>query len=49
MIQARLAYAQSQGCEMAFATTIPGNHSMRNVMRAGFRVVYVRCTMVKEL
>jgi hypothetical protein len=49
MIQTRLAYAKSQGCEIAFSTTIPGNHSMRNVMRAGFRVAYVRCTMVKEL
>lgn len=49
MIQARLAYAQAQGCEMAFATTIPGNHSMRNIMRAGFSIAYVRCTMHKEL
>jgi hypothetical protein len=49
MIQARLAYTQVQGCELAFATTIPGNHSMRNVMRAGFRVAYVRCVMQKEL
>jgi len=47
MLQARLAYAQAQDCELAFATTIPGNHSMRNVMRAGFHVAYVRCTMVK--
>ena len=49
MIQARLAYAQAQGCEIAFATTIPGNHSMRNVMRAGFHVVYNRSTMIKVL
>lgn len=49
MLQARLAYAQAQNCELAFATTIPGNHSMRNVMRAGFHVAYVRCTMVKAL
>ena len=48
MIQARLDYAKAQDCEMAFATSIPGNHSMRNVMRAGFRVAYVRCTMVKN-
>lgn len=47
MIQARLKYAQAQGCEMAFATTIPGNNSMRNVMRAGFEVAYVRCMMQK--
>lgn len=49
MIQARLAYAQAQGCEMAFATTIPGNNSMRNVMRAGFQVAYVRCMMQKAI
>jgi GNAT superfamily N-acetyltransferase len=49
MIQTRLAYAQVQGCEMAFAATIPGDHSMRNLMRAGFSIAYVRCTMQKDL
>ena len=48
MIQARLAYAQEAGCEMAFATTNPGNQSMRNVMRAGFQVAYVRCMYGKR-
>jgi len=47
MIQARLAYAKSQGCEMVFATTNPGVQSMRNLMRAGFRVAYTRFEMEK--
>lgn len=46
MIQARLAYAKSLDCELAFATTIPGNNSMRNVLRAGFTVAYTRCIMI---
>ncbi len=48
MIQARLDYAQAQGCEIAFSTTEPGNNSMRNLMRAGFQVAYVRCEMKKD-
>ncbi len=49
MVQARLAYAQSQGCDVAFTTTIPGNNSMRNVMRAGFHVAYTQMSMTKRL
>ena len=48
MLQTRLDYAQAQGCEIAFSTTIPGNNSMRNLMRAGFQVAYVRCEMKKH-
>ncbi len=48
MIQARLKYAQAQGCTLAFATTLTGSHSMRNILRAGFRDAYVRFTMVKD-
>jgi predicted GNAT family acetyltransferase len=48
MIQARLAYAQAQGCDVAFTTTIPGNNSMRNVMRAGFQIAYTKMSMTKQ-
>mgnify|MGYP002713223613 CR=1 FL=1 len=48
MIHARLAYARAQGCELAFATTIPGNNSMRNLLRAGFQVAYTRYMMGKD-
>jgi len=48
MIWARLNYAQARGCEIAFSTTDPGNNSMRNLMRAGFQVAYVRCEMKKD-
>ena len=48
MIAARLHYAKDHDCEMAFATTIPGNNSMRNIIRAGFHVAYSRCMMQKE-
>lgn len=49
MIQTRLAYAKAHGCDIAFTTTIPGNNSMRNVLRAGFQLAYTRCIMQKAM
>lgn len=49
MLQARLNYAKSQGCEMAMATSNPGVQSMRNMMRAGFQVAYTRFEMQKPI
>jgi GNAT superfamily N-acetyltransferase len=47
MIRARLAMAAGAGCELAMATTIPGNNSMRNVLRAGFQTLYTQIHMVQ--
>jgi hypothetical protein len=48
IIQARLAYAASQGCEMAMVTTMPGTISQRNVQRQGFQVVYSRSKLLSS-
>ncbi|GEM_PF-2812259 len=49
MLQVRLAYAKSQGCEMVLATSNPGVQSMRNLMRVGFQVAYTRFKMLKDV
>jgi GNAT superfamily N-acetyltransferase len=46
LIQARLVYAASRGCELAMVTTMPGTISQRNVERQGFRVVYSRSKLI---
>jgi GNAT superfamily N-acetyltransferase len=48
LLKARLAYAQSQGCQWAMVTTIPGSVSQKNVERQGFQVVYSRTKFTKE-
>lgn len=48
LVHARLAAAQSAGCDVAFARTSPGSPSQRNLERLGFRPVYSRARMVKS-
>jgi hypothetical protein len=47
-IQARLAYAARQGCDLATASTFPGALSQRNYERLGFRVVYTKLIAVRD-
>ena len=48
LIQARLASANQQGCELAMASVLPGSASHRNYERAGFQLVYMRVNLVCE-
>ena len=48
LIQARLAYAARQGCDLATASTLPGSGSQANYERLGFRVVYTKVIMSRE-
>ena len=48
LIGARLAYAASQGCDLATVTTVPGTASQRNVERHGFRVAYTRSRLARK-
>ena len=47
VIQARLALAAEQGCDLAMASTTPGSISQRNYERLGFQVVYTRVLVVR--
>ncbi|MEW6509491.1 MAG: GNAT family N-acetyltransferase [Bacteroidota bacterium] len=49
IIQALLAQAVEEGCDVAYTLTVPGSISQRNVERQLFRVVYTRAMMVKEI
>lgn len=42
LIQASLAYAKKNDCELVMATTMPGTTSQRNFERQGFRIAYTR-------
>lgn len=42
LLQARLAYAAAQGCDLAQMVAQPGSSSQRNAERQGFRVAYTR-------
>ena len=48
LLSARLDFARSQGCDLAYTITAPGSGSQRNVERAGFRVAYTRTKMYKS-
>lgn len=48
LLNARLAWAVKQNCELATTTTAPGTTSQRNFERAGFRVVYSRTKMIRR-
>lgn len=48
LIDARLAFAQAAGCDLAFARTEAGSASQRNLERRGFRPVYSRAFMEKR-
>lgn len=42
LLEARLAQALAQGCELAVITTQPGSRSHHNAQRAGFQLLYSR-------
>jgi GNAT superfamily N-acetyltransferase len=48
LLEARLALARKEGCEIAMITTQPGTTSHRNVERQGFRVAYSRCKFARD-
>ncbi len=48
LISARLEYARDQGCDLAFATVLPGSSSHRNYERAGFQLIYMRVNLIRE-
>ena len=45
LVETRLAAAAAAGCDLAFASTLPGSQSQRNYERCGFRVVYTKLTL----
>ena len=42
LLDARLAYAAQQGCDLAMMCAQPGSSSQRNAERQGFRIAYTR-------
>lgn len=48
LLQARLAEASRQGCDLAHITTSPGSDSQRNVQRHGFALLYQRITLRRD-
>ena len=49
LIREGLAYARSQGADLAAAMTLPGSGSQRNFERAGFLVAYTRIKVQRDL
>lgn len=48
LIQARLAWAEEAGCDVAFTRTEPGSASQRNFERLGFSPAYSLALLVKR-
>lgn len=42
LLEARLAYAKQQGCDLAMMCAAPGSASQRNAERQSFRIAYTR-------
>ena len=42
LLEARLQYAASHGCDLALMGALPGSGSQRNAERHGFRIAYTR-------
>ncbi|HEV2708451.1 MAG TPA: GNAT family N-acetyltransferase [Pyrinomonadaceae bacterium] len=49
LLQARLAYAAAQGCDLATVAARPASISHRNVQSVGFRVAYTRLRLFRPL
>lgn len=49
LLEARLAYACEQGCDVAMMGAAPGSGSQRNAERAGFRIAYTRLKWMRPL
>ena len=47
LIQARLAFAQDRGCDIACASTAPGTASQRSYESCGFRAAYPKVEMAR--
>lgn len=45
LLQARLSAAQAAGCDLAMTHSRPGTASQRNILRAGFQLVYTNNDM----
>jgi len=46
LLQAQLAAAREQGCDLALTVTSPGSDSQRNMERVGFRLAYTKAILV---
>jgi len=46
LLQAQLAAAREQGCDLALTITAPGSDSQRNMERSGFRLAYTKAILV---
>ncbi len=49
LIRARIRFAAERGCDLVTAQTLPGTTSQLNYERLGFRVVYTKLVMTREL
>ncbi len=47
LIQARLAFAQEKGCDLACASTLPGTPSQRHFEGCGFRAAYPKVELAR--
>ena len=47
LVNARLAWAAAQGCDLAASAVEPGGASQRNLEKVGFRVAYPKVVMVR--
>jgi hypothetical protein len=48
LLEARLNYAVSQGCDLAMMSALPGSSSQKNAERQGFRIAYTRIKWQKK-
>jgi GNAT superfamily N-acetyltransferase len=48
LIDARLAFAQERGCDLACASTAPGTASQRSYEACGFRAAYPKVEMARD-
>lgn len=49
LIRERLESARKQSCDLAAAAVLPGSVSHRNYERAGFRLIYMRVNLSRDL
>lgn len=49
MVRARLAWAAERGCDLAASASDPATASQRTLEKAGFRCVYPKAVMVRDL
>jgi len=49
LIRARVRHAAERGCDLITASTLPGTPSQLNYERLGFRVVYTKLVLTREM